>query len=77
MEKLKEAIELNKEYKYNFTAEINEILTVVNGKICGYQCTEEMALFLEKYKKKIINYSKDLKKKDEEFKINEKQGSLF
>ena len=77
MKTLQEAIEANEEYHYSFTKEITEILSVVDGKICGYSCTDEMIEYLDKHSDALITYAKRLKKKDDEVKEHEQQGRLF
>jgi len=68
-------LELDKnveEYQYSFSNEISEILKPTNGRVCGYECTEEMREFLDQHADKVIAFCKRLKKK-----YNKNERNLF
>lgn len=64
---------------YCFHDEITELLTLEDGRICGFEVSEQMEDFFKSYGDAIIAFAKRCKKKHDEKnnKDNENQGSLF
>ena len=51
---------------YCFADEIKELMTVVDGKICGYEVSEEMERFFRLHGEAVIAFCKRTKKKYDE-----------
>ena len=51
--------------KVDIIKELDEILTVEDGLICGKECTSELIEFMVEYKSALIDYAKEIKKQED------------